>query len=112
MLLFLTKVKLSNNYIIMKYMTIGIHYPKKENRENILNVAKQVSAVAETCEGYIDSGALLDEENDRIIMFSLWENSEIAIEASKKLKPIIVETNFSDWERKPSENMTNLKRLI
>lgn len=96
----------------MKYLTLGIHYPKEGFSQNILDVAEKVSTIASTCEGNIEAGAWLDEENDRIIMLSLWENSELAFEASKKLRPIIAETPFSEWERKPSDNMTNLKRLV
>ncbi len=96
----------------MKHITLGIHYPKKEHQESILDVARKVHDIAQTCEGHIDSGALLDEENDRIIMFSLWQNKESAFEASKILRPIIAEANFQDWERKPSDNMINMKRLV
>jgi|GEM_PF-3997199 len=45
-------------------------------------------------------------------MFSLWQNKESAFEASKILRPIIAEANFQDWERKPSDNMINMKRLV
>jgi quinol monooxygenase YgiN len=96
----------------MKHITLGIHYPKKEHQESILDVARKVHDIAQTCEGHIDSGALLDEENDRIIMFSLWQNKESAFEASKILRPIIAEANFQDWERKPSDNIINMKRLV
>lgn len=96
----------------MKHLTLGIHYPKEGHTKDILEIAEKVASVAKTCDGLIDAGAWLDEENDRIIMLSLWENSDVAIQASKKLRPIIADAPFSDWERKPSDNMINLKRLV
>ncbi len=96
----------------MKHLTLGIHFPKDGNQKNILDAAEKVTLVARTCDGLIDAGVSLDEKNERIIMFSLWENTEVAIQASKILRPIIAEIPFSDWERQPSDNMVELKRIV
>jgi heme-degrading monooxygenase HmoA len=96
----------------MKHLTLGIHYPKEGYSKDILAVAEKVCDTAERCEGLIEAGAWYDEENKRIIMLSLWENSEVALQASKKLRPIIAEASFSKWERKPSDNMIELKKMV
>lgn len=96
----------------MNYLTLGIHYPKTEHREDIVEAVKKISITARSCKGLIDAGLLLDEKNDRIIMFSLWQDSEVAVEASKILRPMITEFPFSEWERQPSDNMVGLQRLI
>jgi len=94
----------------MKHLTLGIHYPKKGCTDQILKVAKKVCEAAKNCEGLVDAGAWIDEDKHRIIMMSLWQNTEVAIKASKTLRPIIAKAPFSDWERKPSDNMVTLKR--
>lgn len=96
----------------MRYLTIGIHYPKKNCSDKILEVAEKVSKSAQSLKGNIEAGAWLDKENDRIIMLSLWENAQLAGGASKNLKPIIAGAPLSEWERKPSDNMVNLERVI
>lgn len=96
----------------MRHLTLGIHYPKKEHIQDILDVAEKVNTVAKTCEGYVEAGSWLDEENNRIIMLSLWESAELAMEAAKKLRPIISEAPLSDWERKPSDNILKLQKLV
>jgi len=96
----------------MKHLTLGIHYPKKGYSQKIIKIAEKVCDVARTCDGLVEAGAWYDKENDRIIMLSLWENTDFAIQASKKLRPIIVKAPFSDWERKPSDNMIKLEKLV
>ena len=96
----------------MNYITIGIHYPKQEHKDDIINAVKKVATQARNCEGLIDTGALVDDKNDRIILFSLWGSIEAALEASKILRPMIAEFPFSEWERQPSDNMVGLKRVI
>ena len=96
----------------MNYITIGIHYPKQEHKDNIINAVKKVAAQARNCKGLIDTGALVDDKNDRIILFSLWENGDAALEASKILRPMITEFPFSEWEREPSDNMVGLQRVV
>jgi quinol monooxygenase YgiN len=94
----------------MRYLTLGIHYPKKGETERIIKEANKISEKARTINGCVDVSVWEDEKNERVIMMSLWENSTIAIEASKILRPLIAEINFSEWERLPSDNMIELKR--
>lgn len=89
-----------------------IHYPKDGFADKILEVAEEVCQTASTCEGLIEAGAWQEKEKNRIIMLSLWENTEVAIEASQKLRPIIAEAPFSKWERKPSDNMLELEKMV
>ncbi|MEW5797541.1 MAG: hypothetical protein AB1728_00920 [Bacteroidota bacterium] len=96
----------------MNYITIGIHYPRQEHKDDIINAIKKIAQPARNCKGLIDTGALVDDKNDRIILFSLWESGEAALEASKILRPMIAELPFSEWERQPSDNMVGLQRVI
>ncbi len=96
----------------MRHLTLGIHYPREGYSQQILDVAEEVSNAAKTCDGLIEAGAWLDQKNDRIIMLSLWENPDVAIQASEKLRPIIAEAPFEKWERKPSDNMLELKKMV
>ena len=96
----------------MRYFTLGIHYPEPEHKQDILAVAKEVAGIARSCEGLVETGAWLDEEFDRIIMMSLSESEGFANRARPKLAPLIVPIPWSEWERKPSENMVNLKKAL
>ncbi len=96
----------------MKYLTLGIHYPKPEHKEDILSAIRKVAEIAHTLQGLIETGAWHDEAEDRIILFSLWQSAEHALEASKTLRPMIMQSPWSEWERKPSENFLNLKQLV
>ena len=96
----------------MNYITLGIHYPKPEHKDDIINAVKKVGEQARNCRGLVDSGALIDDKDNRIILFSLWESGEAALEASKILRPMIAEFPFSEWERQPSDNMVGLPRVV
>ena len=96
----------------MKYFTLGIHYPKLEHKEDILGAIKKVADIARTLPGLIESGAWYDEAGDRIIMMSLWESEEIALKASGTLRPLIMQSPWAEWERKPSESFLGLKQVV
>ncbi len=96
----------------MKYLTLGIHYPKLEHKENILEALEKVAGIARTLPGLIETGAWHDQSEDRNIMFSLWESEEKALEASKTLRPLIMQFPWAEWERKPSDNFLGLKQIV
>ncbi len=96
----------------MRYLTIGIHYPKPEHFEDIISVTKKVAEGAKKCEGLVDAGGWVDKENNRLIMMSLWESEEHAIKSRGALRPIIMEVPWSEWERQPSDNFLGLTRIV
>ena len=96
----------------MKYFTLGIHYQKPEHKEDILGAIKKVADVARALSGLIDTGAWFDKEGDRIIMMSLWESEELALKASQTLRPLIMQSPWTEWERKPSESFLGLKQVV
>ena len=96
----------------MKYLTLGIHYPKPEHTDDILAVVKKVADVALALPGIIETGAWLDNEQERIVMMSLWESEEHATKARETLRPLIMQSPWGEWERKPSENFLNLVRRV
>jgi heme-degrading monooxygenase HmoA len=95
----------------MRYLTIGIHFPKPEHLKDIIAVAKKVADEAKKCEGLVDAGSWYDKENDRLVMMSLWESQEHAVNAGSALRPLIMSAPWSDWERQPSDNFLGLSRI-
>jgi quinol monooxygenase YgiN len=95
----------------MNYLTLGIHYPKPEHLQDILDVAKQVAEVAGQQKGLIDAGAWLDKAHDRVIMMSLWDSAESASAARPSISPLIMQHPWSEWERQPSDNMLGMERV-
>ena len=96
----------------MRYLTIGIHYPKTEHMDDILAVTKKVAEEAKKCEGLVDAGSWLDKENNRLVMMSLWESEEHAVNGRGALRPIIMGAPWSEWERQPSDNFLGLTRIV
>ena len=96
----------------MRHLTIRILYPKSEHTDDILAAARKVAETARRLEGLIEIGAWLDKENERIVNISLWESRELALEASRKMHPLFADIPWSDWERKPAENLLDLTRLV
>ena len=96
----------------MKYLTLGIHYPKPEHKQDILDITQKIAEAARSESGLIDTGAWLDETNDRIIILTLWESEEFANKARPNLAPLVANIPFNDWERKPTERLVNLKRVL
>jgi hypothetical protein len=96
----------------MRYLTIGIHYPKPEHTEDILAVTKKVAEEARKCEGLVDAGSWIDKENNRLVMMSLWESEEHAVKAREVLRPIIMEVPWSEWERQQGDNFLGLTRIV
>ena len=73
----------------MKYLTVGIHYPKPEHMEDIVTAIKKVAEVALKCEGLVETGSWLDKENNRLVLMSLWESEEHARAWDEKLEPVL-----------------------
>jgi quinol monooxygenase YgiN len=96
----------------MRYLTIGIHYPKSEHTEDILAVTKKVAEEARKCEGLVDAGSWIDKENNRLVMMSLWESEEHAVKARGTLRPIIMAVPWSEWERQQGDNFLSLTRIV
>lgn len=96
----------------MRYLTIGIHYPKAEHEGDIIGVARRVAEEARKCEGLVDAGSWIDKQNSRIVMMSLWESEEHAAAARGALRPIIMEAPWGQWERQPSDNFLSLERIV
>lgn len=96
----------------MNYLTLGIHYPKSEHTEDLLQATKKIAEMARTQQGLVDTGAWLDKEHDRIIVLSLWESEAAARAARPMLGPLVMELPFDQWERKPSDRMVSLIRVV
>ena len=96
----------------MRYLTIRVIYPQPEHRDDVLAVARRVADAARQFEGLVDVGAWVDEEDDRIVVMSLWESEEYAAKARQGLHSTIADVPWSEWERKPSENMLRLVRAV
>jgi hypothetical protein len=96
----------------MKYLTVGIHYPKPEHMQDIVAAIKKVREVALKCEGLVETGSWLDKENNRLVLMSLWESEEHTTKARGVLRPLIMESPWAEWERQPSDNFLNLTRVV
>lgn len=96
----------------MRYLTVGIHYPKPEHLEDILAVTRKVAEKAKEYEGLVDAGSWFDKESNRLIMMSLWESEECGAKARGALRPIIAAAPWSEWERQPSDNFLGLTRMV
>ncbi len=92
----------------MKYLTIAIHYPKPENRKDILNAMNQLAQEAEKCQGLIEMSAWVDEKTDRIFAVALWKSKEEGLLCWQKLGQLAARFPLSDWERQPREVLMNL----
>jgi|GEM_PF-2135269 len=94
-----------------RYLTIRILYPKSGHGEDILAAVRQVSEAARRFKGLIEIGAWLDEKSDRIVSISLWDSREQAMEATWKMHSRFTDIAWSEWERKPAENLLELTRV-
>jgi quinol monooxygenase YgiN len=96
----------------MRYLTIGIHFPRPEHVADVLAVAKRVTEEARKCQGLVEAGAWHDEPSNRLVMMSLWESEEQAAQARGKLRPIIMGAPWDQWERQQSDNFLSLTRVV
>lgn len=96
----------------MRYLTLGIHYPKPEHAEDILAAVRHVADAARQRAGLVDTGAWLDAMENRIILMSLWESEEDAALTRPVSRPLIMESPWSEWERQPSKNFLQLTRAV
>ncbi len=55
---------------------------------------------------------MLDEENDRIVVISLWELREQAAAATGELHPLVMDVPREEWELRPGENLLGLVRAV
>ena len=95
-----------------RYLTIRVLYPKLGHTQDILSAVRRVSEAAREFGGLVEIGAWLDKENDRIVNISLWESREQAVEATAKMHSRFADIPWSEWERKPAENLLGLKRAV
>jgi hypothetical protein len=95
-----------------RYLTIRVHYPKPEHRDDTLAVVQRVAEAAGAHEGLVEIGAWIDEANDRIVNMSLWESEELALKATQAMHTLFADIPWSDWERQPAENFLGLKRAV
>jgi hypothetical protein len=95
-----------------RYLTIRIHYPKPEHKDETIAAVQRVAQAARAHEGLVEIGAWLDEASDRIVNISLWESEDLAIKATQAMHPLFADIPWSDWERQPAENFLSLKRAV
>ena len=94
-------------------MTLAIHYPKPENRQDILDAMKKINEVTYDIPGLVIDGAWLDEKGDRIIAMALWDSKEAADVGWEKVKPIVINSPLSLWERQPRDlSMFGIPRVV
>ena len=96
----------------MKYMTLGIHYPKQEHKQDLLYATQKIAQQARKLDGLVDTGAWLDEATERVIMMSMLESEAAAMQARPMLGPLVKDFPFSDWESQPPEQLINLVRAV
>ncbi len=96
----------------MNYLTLGIHHPKQEHKQDLLDATQKIAEQARKLDGLVDTGAWLDEATGRVIMMSLWESEAAAMTARPVLGPLVKELPFSDWESQPPEQLVNLIRAV
>lgn len=96
----------------MKYLTLGIHHPKQEHKQDLLDATQKIAEQARKLDGLVDTGAWLDEATGRVIMMSLWESEAAAMTARPVLGPLVKNFPFSDWENQPAEQLVNLTRAV
>ncbi|HTY81406.1 MAG TPA: hypothetical protein VMB24_01330 [Dehalococcoidales bacterium] len=93
-------------------MTIRILYPAAQHSDEILAAIKKVSEAARKYKGLVEIGAWLDLDNDRIVNISLWESKDMAMKATMEMHPQFSDIPWSEWERKPAENILGLIRVV
>lgn len=93
----------------MKYLTLAIHYPKEENREDILGAMNQLAEEAKKMSGLIEMSSWVDEKSDQIFAMSLWQSKEEGLACWQKLRPLAEKFPLSDWERAPRAVFMNLE---
>lgn len=96
----------------MKYLTLGIHHPKPEHKQDLLDATQRIADAARKISGLVDTGAWIDDATGRIIMMSLWESEEAAMTARATLGPLVKDLPFSQWEKQPPEQLVNMVRAI
>jgi hypothetical protein len=96
----------------MRYLTLGIHYPKPECLDELRVAVERIATTARSIKGLVEAGAWLDETNNRVVLMSLWESEAVAKEATAILRPLISVSPWSRWERQPSENYLGLKAMV
>ncbi|MHB8652020.1 MAG: hypothetical protein ACYC8S_02695 [Minisyncoccota bacterium] len=92
----------------MKYLMLAIHYPKPENRKDILGAMNQLAQEAQKTPGLIEMSAWIDEKTDRIFAVALWKSKEEGMACWQKLAPLAAQFPLADWERQPREVLMNL----
>lgn len=92
----------------MKYLTLAIHYPKPENRNDILRAMQELKQEAQKMPGLIEMSSWIDEKTDKIIAMSLWQSKEEGLACWQKLGPLAAQFPLADWERQPREVFMNL----
>lgn len=92
----------------MKYLTLAIHYPKPENRNDILHAMQQLKQEAQNMPSLIEMSCWIDEKTDKIIAMSLWQSKEEGLACWQKLGSLAAQFPLSDWERQPREVFMNL----
>lgn len=73
---------------VMKYLTLAIHYPKPENRNDILRAMQQLALEAQKMPGLIEMSPWIDEKTNKIIAKSLWQSKEEWLACWQKLSPL------------------------
>lgn len=96
----------------LNYLTLGLHYPKPNHLNDVLEKAAEVSAVAMQQNGVVDAGAWLDEANQRVVMMSLWVSEAAAFAARPALRPLVMDAPWSEWETLSADNLLQLVRRV
>lgn len=96
----------------MSYLTLGIHQPKPEHVQNLLDATRRIAELARQQPGLIETGAWIDEASGRVVVLSLWESEAAANAARPKLAPLVRELPFGQWEQGAVDRMVHLTRAV
>jgi quinol monooxygenase YgiN len=87
----------------MRFLNFAIHYPKPEHVEDLLGAMYRLADAVRDVPGLLQMAAFHDELNDRILAVSIWDSAAAFQAAGPRMMPIISQTPFDSWERKPRE---------
>lgn len=96
----------------MKYLTLAIHYPKEACLKEMTEAIKEIGITAKGLDGCIEAGAWYEVDKKRVVLLSLWQSAEYAMQAPPILRPLIAKYPWKEWERQPSDNLLQLASLM
>ena len=86
----------------MSYIFMAFHYPKAENRDDLIRGMLEMREIMAQAPGFIDAGPWVDDERGRIVGISRWQ-SRADFEAAVPPGMGTPTDDIHEWETRPRE---------